>query len=121
MVRPWKGFLLLELFPLQIRAGSGSSHLLKSGNVLPIKGDEETGKILNLVFVWADEGSKLKVDVPIVNFQRRTMFVLVSGKVIAFAFISIMFDLVVKMNIYSDSSLQLRVYGQFKLRDGNLI
>ncbi|KAL7244138.1 hypothetical protein ACSBR1_016384 [Camellia fascicularis] len=28
--------------------------------------DEDSGKILNLVFVWADEGSKLKVDVPIV-------------------------------------------------------
>ncbi|KAE8723343.1 VAMP-like protein YKT62 [Hibiscus syriacus] len=28
--------------------------------------DEETGKILNLVFVWADEGNELKVDVPVV-------------------------------------------------------
>lgn len=28
--------------------------------------DEETGKILNLVFVWADDGEKLKVDVPVV-------------------------------------------------------
>ncbi|KAJ4840097.1 hypothetical protein Tsubulata_024905, partial [Turnera subulata] len=55
-------------FPLQIRAGSGSSFLLESGNVLPIKADrdEETGKILNLVFVWADEGSELKVGVPVV-------------------------------------------------------
>ncbi|PQQ18163.1 uncharacterized protein Pyn_35980 [Prunus yedoensis var. nudiflora] len=54
--------------PLQIRAGSGSSDLLESGNVLPIKihRDEESGKILNLVFVWADEGSQLKVDVPVV-------------------------------------------------------
>ncbi|KAJ4828375.1 hypothetical protein Tsubulata_017829 [Turnera subulata] len=50
-------------FPLQIRAGSGSSVLLESGN---IHRDEETGKILNLVFVWADEGSELKVDVPVV-------------------------------------------------------
>lgn len=25
-----------------------------------------TGKILNLVFVWAEEGSQLKVDVPVV-------------------------------------------------------
>ncbi|XP_024978813.1 uncharacterized protein LOC112516025 isoform X1 [Cynara cardunculus var. scolymus] len=55
-------------FPLQIRAGSGSSTLLESGNVLPIKVhmDTETGKLLNLVFVWADEGTELKVDVPIV-------------------------------------------------------
>ncbi|CAI9282995.1 uncharacterized protein LOC111891468 [Lactuca sativa] len=55
-------------FPLQIRAGSGSSTLLESGNVLPIKvhRDSETGKLLNLVFVWADEGTELKVDVPIV-------------------------------------------------------
>ncbi|KAJ9562258.1 hypothetical protein OSB04_007418 [Centaurea solstitialis] len=58
-------------FPLQIRAGSGSSTLLESGNVLPIKAsdvhmDPETGKLLNLVFVWADEGTELKVDVPIV-------------------------------------------------------
>ncbi|KAK2967539.1 hypothetical protein RJ640_030410 [Escallonia rubra] len=50
-------------FPLQIRAGSGSSVLLESGNVHK---DPETGKILNLVFVWADEGTKLKVDVPLV-------------------------------------------------------
>ncbi|KAL7166093.1 hypothetical protein ACSBR2_036882 [Camellia fascicularis] len=55
-------------FPLQIRTGSGSSTLLKSSTVLPIKihRDEESGKILNLVFVWADEGSELKVDVPVV-------------------------------------------------------
>ncbi|KAK3023977.1 hypothetical protein RJ639_042867 [Escallonia herrerae] len=50
-------------FPLQIRAGSGSSVLLESGNV---HRDPETGKVLNLVFVWADEGTKLKVDVPLV-------------------------------------------------------
>ncbi|KAL6224772.1 hypothetical protein ACLB2K_003627 [Fragaria x ananassa] len=49
-------------FPLQIRAGSGSSVLLESGK---IHRDEESGKILNLVFVWADEGSELKVDVPV--------------------------------------------------------
>ncbi|XP_010255135.1 PREDICTED: uncharacterized protein LOC104595885 [Nelumbo nucifera] len=55
-------------FQLQIRAGSGSSHLLESGAVLPIKlhKDPETGKILNLVFVWADNVSELKVDVPVV-------------------------------------------------------
>ncbi|XP_060193934.1 uncharacterized protein LOC132623217 [Lycium barbarum] len=61
-------FFCSTTFPLQIRAGSGSSTLLESGKVLPIKlhRDEETGKILNLVFVWAEDGTKLKVDVPIV-------------------------------------------------------
>ncbi|XP_041004645.1 50S ribosomal protein L25 [Juglans microcarpa x Juglans regia] len=61
-------FFYCTTFPLQIRAGSGSSHLLESGTVLPIKihRNEETGKILNLVFVWAEEGSELKVEVPIV-------------------------------------------------------
>ncbi|KAK8717508.1 hypothetical protein V6N13_044774 [Hibiscus sabdariffa] len=54
-------------FQLHIRAGSGSSVLLESGRVLPIKiHRDETGKILNLVFVWADEGTELKVDVPVV-------------------------------------------------------
>ncbi|KAL5187278.1 50S ribosomal protein L25 [Glycine soja] len=61
-------FFCSTRFPLQIRAGSGSSHLLESGTVLPIKihRDEESGKILNLVFVWAEDGMKLKVDVPVV-------------------------------------------------------
>ncbi|KAM3252800.1 50S ribosomal protein L25 [Capsicum annuum] len=61
-------FFYSTTFPLQIRAGSGSSTLLESGKVLPIKihRDEETGKILNLVFVWAEDGTKLKVDVPVV-------------------------------------------------------
>ncbi|XP_030472250.1 uncharacterized protein LOC115690134 [Syzygium oleosum] len=61
-------FFCSTTFGLQIRAGSGSSTLLESGKVLPVKvhRDEETGKILNLVLVWADEGSKLKVDVPVV-------------------------------------------------------
>ncbi|KAF3438911.1 hypothetical protein FNV43_RR17186 [Rhamnella rubrinervis] len=70
-------FFCSTKFPLQIRAGSGSSVLLESGTVLPIKAraflqlffihrDEETGKILNLVFVWAEDGSELKVDVPLV-------------------------------------------------------
>ncbi|XP_070682319.1 uncharacterized protein [Malus domestica] len=55
-------------FPLQIRARSGSSDLLESENVIPIKihRDQESGKILNLVFVWANEGSELKVDVSVV-------------------------------------------------------
>ncbi|KAL9464356.1 hypothetical protein AB3S75_002036 [Citrus x aurantiifolia] len=61
-------FFCSTTFPLQIRAGSGSSVLLDSGKVLPIKvhRDEETGRILNLVFVWADDGTGLKVDVPVV-------------------------------------------------------
>lgn len=28
--------------------------------------DEKTGKVMNMVFVWAEEGSTLEVDVPIV-------------------------------------------------------
>ncbi|KAK7251080.1 hypothetical protein RIF29_33964 [Crotalaria pallida] len=61
-------FFCSTRFPLQIRAGSGSSHLLQSGTVLPIKihRDEESGKILNLVFVWAEDGMELKVDVPVI-------------------------------------------------------
>ncbi|XVF15603.1 hypothetical protein REPUB_Repub09cG0168600 [Reevesia pubescens] len=61
-------FFCSTTFQLQIRAGSGSSVLLESGRVLPIKihRDEESGKILNLVFVWADDGTELKVDVPVV-------------------------------------------------------
>ncbi|XP_062102093.1 uncharacterized protein LOC133811026 [Humulus lupulus] len=61
-------FFCSTRFPLQIRAGSGSSVLLESGNVVPIKihRDEETGKILNMVFVWAEDGSDLKLNVPIV-------------------------------------------------------
>ncbi|WCJ31080.1 50S ribosomal protein L25 [Euphorbia peplus] len=55
-------------FGLQIRAGAGSSVLVESGTVLPIKvhRNEETGKILNLVFVWAEDGTELKVNVPVV-------------------------------------------------------
>ncbi|MBA0592082.1 hypothetical protein Gorai_009069 [Gossypium raimondii] len=56
-------FFCSTRFQLQIRAGSGSSVLLESGT---IHRDEESGKILNLVFVWADEGTELKVDVPVV-------------------------------------------------------
>ncbi|XP_010484577.1 PREDICTED: uncharacterized protein LOC104762878 isoform X1 [Camelina sativa] len=61
-------FFCSTTFQLQIRAGQGSSTLVESGRVLPLKihRDEETGKILNLVFVWADDGEKLKVDVPVV-------------------------------------------------------
>uniref|UniRef100_A0A6N2L5D9 Large ribosomal subunit protein bL25 beta domain-containing protein n=1 Tax=Salix viminalis TaxID=40686 RepID=A0A6N2L5D9_SALVM len=56
-------FFCSTTFPLQIRAGSGSSALLESGT---IHRDEKTGKILNLVFAWADEGTEMKVDVPVV-------------------------------------------------------
>ncbi|KAK2657414.1 hypothetical protein Ddye_010466 [Dipteronia dyeriana] len=61
-------FFYSTTFPLQIRAGSGSSVLLESGKVLPVKvhKNEETGSIFNLVFVWADDGTELKVDVPVV-------------------------------------------------------
>lgn len=61
-------FFCSTTFNLQIRAGSGSSVLLESRNVLPIKlhRDPETGKVLNMVFVWAEEGSQLEVDVPVV-------------------------------------------------------
>ncbi|CAI0429750.1 unnamed protein product [Linum tenue] len=59
-------FFCSTTFPLQIRAGAGSSVMLESGNVLPIHREEGTGKILNLVFVWADPGTELKVDVPVV-------------------------------------------------------
>ncbi|KAK2431767.1 syntaxin [Trifolium repens] len=62
-------FFCSTRFPIQIRAGSGSTHLLESGTVLPIKihRDEESGNILNLVFVWAEDGMDLKVDVPVVS------------------------------------------------------
>ncbi|KAJ8764352.1 hypothetical protein K2173_006092 [Erythroxylum novogranatense] len=61
-------FFCSTTFALQIRAGSGSSVVLESGKVLPIKvhRDEESGKVLNLVFVWAEDGTELKVDVPVV-------------------------------------------------------
>lgn len=61
-------FFRSTTFKLQIRAGLGSSMLIESGNVLPVKlhRDKETGKILNLVFNWVEEGSKLTVNVPIV-------------------------------------------------------
>lgn len=54
-------------FPLQIRAGAGSSTILQDGKVLPIKIQRDAeGNILNLVFVWAEDGTPLKVEVPIV-------------------------------------------------------
>ncbi|RXI07823.1 hypothetical protein DVH24_009854, partial [Malus domestica] len=56
-------FFCSTQFPLQIRARSGSSDLLESEN---IHRDQESGKILNLVFVWANESSELKVDVSVV-------------------------------------------------------
>ncbi|MQM09982.1 hypothetical protein Taro_042869 [Colocasia esculenta] len=61
-------FFCSTTFVLQVRAGAGSSALLQSGTVLPVKvhKDAETGKILNLVLAWADKGTELKVDVPVV-------------------------------------------------------
>ncbi|KAH6761764.1 Ribosomal protein L25/Gln-tRNA synthetase [Perilla frutescens var. hirtella] len=60
-------FFCSTSFPLQIRAGSGSSTILQSGKVLPIKiHKDEEGNIMNLVFVWAEDGAELKVEVPIV-------------------------------------------------------
>ncbi|XP_020598200.1 uncharacterized protein LOC110037818 [Phalaenopsis equestris] len=61
-------FFTSTIFDLQIRAGVRSAVVLQSGTVLPIKvhKNEETGQILNLVMVWADGASALKVDVPVV-------------------------------------------------------
>ncbi|KAK6152715.1 hypothetical protein DH2020_012354 [Rehmannia glutinosa] len=60
-------FFCSTTFPLQIRAGSGSSTILETKKVLPIKiHTNEDGNIMNLVFVWAEDGTELKVDVPIV-------------------------------------------------------
>ncbi|XP_042060306.1 50S ribosomal protein L25-like [Salvia splendens] len=60
-------FFCSTAFPLQIRAGSGSSTILQNGKVLPIKiHRDDEGNILNLVFAWAEDGSELKVEVPIV-------------------------------------------------------
>ncbi|CAG7860552.1 unnamed protein product [Brassica rapa] len=51
---------------LQIRAGQGSSSLVESGQILPLKihRDEESGKILK--FSIRNDGEQLKVDVPLV-------------------------------------------------------
>ncbi|KAG9440722.1 hypothetical protein H6P81_020887 [Aristolochia fimbriata] len=55
-------------FELQIRAGSGSSCILQSGRVLPVKlhVSPETREVLNLVFEWLDDKSEISVDVPVV-------------------------------------------------------
>ncbi|KAG8097604.1 hypothetical protein GUJ93_ZPchr0013g37613 [Zizania palustris] len=52
---------------LQVRAGERSTAVVHSGTVLPIKvhRDEATGNILNLVMVQADEGTMLKVNLPV--------------------------------------------------------
>ncbi|KAL6894647.1 hypothetical protein ACP4OV_008745 [Aristida adscensionis] len=52
---------------LQVRAGERSTAVVHSGTVLPIKvhRDDTTGNILNLVMVQADEGTMLKVDLPV--------------------------------------------------------
>lgn len=61
-------FVCTTTFKLQVRAGPGSTVVLHSGTVLPIKvhRDAETGQILNLVMAWAEKGSEMKVDVPVV-------------------------------------------------------
>ncbi|XP_051121093.1 uncharacterized protein LOC127244559 [Andrographis paniculata] len=60
-------FFFSTTFPLQIRAGSGSSTILDTRKVLPVKVHRnEEGDILNLGFVWAEDGTELVVDVPIV-------------------------------------------------------
>ncbi|CAO2830831.1 unnamed protein product [Amaranthus hypochondriacus] len=61
-------FFCSTIFKLQIRAGSGSSILLHSGNVLPTKlhRDKETGEVLNMSFLWAENGSEFEVNVPLV-------------------------------------------------------
>ncbi|KAG2547464.1 50S ribosomal protein L25-like [Panicum virgatum] len=58
---------------LQVRAGERSNAVVHSGTVLPIKvhRDETTGNILNLVMVQADEGTMLKVNLP-VEFKGET-------------------------------------------------
>lgn len=60
-------FFCSTTFPLQIRAGPGSSTILDTKKVLPIKIQRnEDGEILNLAFVWAEDGTDLMVDLPIV-------------------------------------------------------
>ncbi|KAF6143530.1 hypothetical protein GIB67_029699 [Kingdonia uniflora] len=56
------------MFKLDVRAGSGSLKVLESANVIPrqVHRDPETGKVLNLSLVWADEGSEQRVSVPVV-------------------------------------------------------
>lgn len=44
-------FFYCTTFPLQIRAGSGSSHLLESGTVLPIKASQPSIPSFNLNFL----------------------------------------------------------------------
>ncbi|XP_062179156.1 uncharacterized protein LOC133883748 isoform X2 [Phragmites australis] len=52
---------------LQVRAGERSTAVVHSGTILPIKlhRDETTGNILNLVMVQADEGTMLKMNLPV--------------------------------------------------------
>ncbi|KAL2559704.1 Ribosomal protein L25/Gln-tRNA synthetase [Forsythia ovata] len=61
-------YFCLNTFSLQIRADSGSSTIFETRKVLSIKihMDKETGKILNLVLVCAEDGTKQKVDVLVV-------------------------------------------------------
>ncbi|EPS59804.1 hypothetical protein M569_15000, partial [Genlisea aurea] len=60
-------FFCSSTFPLEVRAGPGSSKIIEQGKVLPIKlHRDEDGKILNLVLAWAEDGTELIVQVPIV-------------------------------------------------------
>ncbi|KAK8961621.1 hypothetical protein KSP40_PGU009187 [Platanthera guangdongensis] len=61
-------FFTSTIFDLQILAGVGSTVVLQSGNVVPVKVQKsvETGQVLNMVVAWVDESSELKVDVPVV-------------------------------------------------------
>ncbi|XP_039139489.1 50S ribosomal protein L25 [Dioscorea cayenensis subsp. rotundata] len=61
-------FFCSTVYMLRVRAGPGSSVVLSSGSVLPIKvhRNEETGQVLNLVMAWAEDGTEMKVDVPLV-------------------------------------------------------
>lgn len=61
-------FFTSTIFDLQILAGVRSTVVLQSGNVVPIKVHKnvETGQVLNMVVAWVDEGSEMKVHVPVV-------------------------------------------------------
>ncbi|XP_050142817.1 uncharacterized protein LOC126618707 isoform X2 [Malus sylvestris] len=50
---------ILQIFTFSLPISSQFSNF-------QIHRDQESGKILNLVFVWANEGSELKVDVSVV-------------------------------------------------------
>ncbi|KAK6924088.1 LOW QUALITY PROTEIN: Ribosomal protein L25, beta domain, partial [Dillenia turbinata] len=59
-------FFCSTTFQLQIHAVPGSKALLECGTVLPIKVHRVEESDTEFVFLWADNGSELKVDVPVV-------------------------------------------------------